>query len=494
MNVKYIIPLVLFLTASYFPLFLHLGSEPLYHWDEAHNGINALEMIQNGNPLVRTYMGEPETWETKPPLLIWLQVLSMKVVGYNELGVRLPSAMAGLFTALLLLHFFTKELDDLAGGIFAGLTLLCTQGYIGFHVTRTGDHDALLTFFLTLVVLYFFKYLKSNFQANRYLMVATLGVILAVLTKSIMGFSILPGIVVFTFLNKQFLKFIRKKEFWFSLLAVIIAIGSYYLAREQAQPGYLELVWGNELFPRFFNTAEGHNYKIPTSRFYYLHLIVTSHFTYFSYLFPVLCLILFIGGKSEQKTFGLYIFVCAFTFLLLISFGTINSWYDAPIFPLLAIITGLGFSVLYKKLLQYFKSDHSWKPLFLGSIFTLSCFAFPYYKIVQKVYSSKENKDLYGKFFEHIEKKSMPSDLFVCYTYRNSSYLFYEKVYRDFKGWNIESCGYRGKFDRCDHLPKPSQLIMICNNEIKREFEKTFDFEVVDEMGKCRLYTAIGQR
>ena len=62
-----------------FPLFVHLGSFPIQIWDESRLALNAQEMYFNHNFLVTYCYGSPELWNTKPPLMIWAQVLSMKI-------------------------------------------------------------------------------------------------------------------------------------------------------------------------------------------------------------------------------------------------------------------------------------------------------------------------------------------------------------------------------------------------------------------------------
>lgn len=96
---------LLFGIACYFPLFLRLDFIGLELWDEARRGVNALEMLINGNWLVTHYDGQPEMWGTKPPFLIWCQVLCMKSLGINELAIRLPSALAALATVVVLILF-----------------------------------------------------------------------------------------------------------------------------------------------------------------------------------------------------------------------------------------------------------------------------------------------------------------------------------------------------------------------------------------------------
>ncbi|UOQ78563.1 hypothetical protein MUN84_08455 [Hymenobacter sp. 5516J-16] len=65
--------------------------EPIYLWDESRVAVNAAEMALNNNWLVAHFEGQPDLWNTKPPLLLWLQVLSIKLFGFNEVAIRLPT-------------------------------------------------------------------------------------------------------------------------------------------------------------------------------------------------------------------------------------------------------------------------------------------------------------------------------------------------------------------------------------------------------------------
>lgn len=449
-------------------------------------------MKQNGNLIVRYYQGEPETWETKPPLLIWLQVFSFKIVGYNELAIRLPSALAAVFTIFLVVRFFVKDLKDPMGGLMAGLVLVCTQGYIDFHVVRTGDHDALLAFFQTVIVIYGYKFLSLKPGQTINLATVTIALIFSVLTKSIMGLAMLPGIFLYSVFKKQIITLLRQKQLWFAISGFVAVIAGYYFLRERMQPGYLQLVWENELFPRYFNTAESYSYNIPKSRLYYLQLIAGKQFFYFSYFFPLLLVFIFVSKAGTAKSFAIYLITCAVVFLVLISGGTINSWYDAPVFPLLAMLSGMGLTALLNASFKFFKLKTGWKKGLLFVSFILLFFSYPYYKIIEKVYQPNTNPDKYGQVLKKLsEREDAPFNLFVFYAWRNSSFLFYEKIYKEIKGWNIESCGVQGNFENCNSRPSPNQKILICNNSFKEEFEKTYQFRLLEEMYNCRLYEVL---
>jgi len=67
-------------------------------------------------------------WNTKPPLLVWVQVLFMKVLGVNELSVRLPSAFAALYNCIALLIFSLRYLKPFWFGFVAIIVLITSHG------------------------------------------------------------------------------------------------------------------------------------------------------------------------------------------------------------------------------------------------------------------------------------------------------------------------------------------------------------------------------
>ena len=64
--------------------FPFLGGVHLFDWDEINFAEAAREMIETGDYLTVKINYQP-FWE-KPPLFIWMQVLSMKLFGINEFG------------------------------------------------------------------------------------------------------------------------------------------------------------------------------------------------------------------------------------------------------------------------------------------------------------------------------------------------------------------------------------------------------------------------
>ena len=123
------------------PLFYNLGAVGAQMWDESRNGINALEMLYDKHFMVTHYDGEPDMWNTKPPLFIWVIALCMKFFVSTVLSLRLPSARSALVIVLYSFWFSKKHLNDWKSGFFSGLILVTSVGFIYYHVAMNGDFD-----------------------------------------------------------------------------------------------------------------------------------------------------------------------------------------------------------------------------------------------------------------------------------------------------------------------------------------------------------------
>ncbi|MFZ5941529.1 MAG: ArnT family glycosyltransferase [Bacteroidota bacterium] len=335
--------LAIILVVAWLQLFCKLGELPVRLWDESRNAVSAREMFHNGNYLVKYYDGRPDNWELKPPLLLWHQVLFLKLFGPHEWAIRLPSALYALLTVLLLFRFSARDLKSPETGLLAALVLLTSYGYLDRHIARTGDHDAMLTFFLTFQTISFFRYLNAPESRNRHLSLFTLSLVASVYAKGIAGMFFLPGFLLYTVISGRFLKVLRHGYLYVCIAAFLLLAGGYYAVRELSLPGYLKAVWENEMLPRYTNQASNFIYKHQGDRFFYLRGFRTGRFVPWIWGLVALIPIGFLKKHRHQRPFFLYLLLTAVAFLVIISMGTKNIWYDAPLFPLLALLFAMGF-------------------------------------------------------------------------------------------------------------------------------------------------------
>lgn len=122
-----------------------LGSVHLFDWDEINFAEIAREMIATSD-YVRPQINYLPFWE-KPPLFAWLQAGSMHLFGVNEFAARLPNAMCGTITLLVLFRIGSR----LRGRMFGALWVLAYLGSVLPHLYfRSGIIDPWFNLFIFL--------------------------------------------------------------------------------------------------------------------------------------------------------------------------------------------------------------------------------------------------------------------------------------------------------------------------------------------------------
>jgi len=154
--------------------FAHLGNMPLFDADEGAYSEVTREMLQNQDFTSVQLNGMP--FPHKPPLFYWAQAASIKIVGLDEFGLRLPSAIAALLWALSLFLFTRRYYDTRTawhGALFMCASLLVTL------VGRSATPEALFNLFLTLALLNIYRFYHGGNKRHIYwsFMFAALGVL-----------------------------------------------------------------------------------------------------------------------------------------------------------------------------------------------------------------------------------------------------------------------------------------------------------------------------
>lgn len=331
-----------------FNIFPRLGSLPLREWDESRVAASAYEMYDSGNYLVATFDYAPDLWNTKPPLLLWLQALSIRFFGLGETAVRLPSALAMLCAALSLFYFGTK-LSRASAGFFSALIFLCSKGLFFYHCGRSADYDALMIMFCILYCGFF--YLYTRLKQNKYLIYFFLCLALGVLTKGIQAAIPLAGIFIFALFDKDLLSLAKNRTTYIGTGILVLLVGGFYLARECAAPGYLLSVWNNEVGGRFLSTLEQHS----GDNLYYYRFLKDVQFSYFFWLVPAAFVINLITKDPHTRKANLFCTSMALTYFLIITISrTKLQWYSLPIIPSLCVIIGLSFDFIRRTLSKKF--------------------------------------------------------------------------------------------------------------------------------------------
>jgi 4-amino-4-deoxy-L-arabinose transferase-like glycosyltransferase len=325
---------------------------PLRPWDEAYLGVHAAEMLRNGNYIVTHSFGMPEMSNTKPPLVVWCMVAASKLVGFSELSIRLPNAIAAVVVCFLLFLFGARVLGSAWLGFLATFCLLSTSGYICFHVVRSGEYDSFLVLFVLIYALSFFLLLEPISPSHKLKLWITLGssIVLAILTKGIAALLPMPALVVYAIWRKQIKQLLVSTELYVCISAVIIIGTGYYFLREYYNPGYLQAVYDNELGGRYYRPIEGHTEPF----WFYIDQIINSQFIYL-FPFAVIGIFQIVCRSVKERLFRFAMFCVILVvvhMLVLSSSATKLWWYIAPIFPFLCFLAGIGIYSIADYILQ----------------------------------------------------------------------------------------------------------------------------------------------
>ncbi len=468
------------------PLFWHLGKLPIRLWDESRNVANALEMTNNNDYIVTHFKGEPDMWNTKPPLLIWLQVISMKIFGFSEVAVRLPSALAAFFTILMLFIFGKRFLKSEWLGFSAAMILVTSSGFVNIHISRTGDYDALLILFTTLSLVSFYVFSEGN--KTKYLYAFFIFTAMAVLTKSISGLLFLPGILIYSIFTKQTIPLLRNRHFYFGLSAFLFIVVGYYWLREINNPGFLEAVQENEIGGRYLTEIESH--KGPFW-FYYTNLISTSFHSWYL-LLPCGFLAGIYSAEKRIRRLTLYLLILIVTFFLIISSAkTKIYWYDAPAFPLYSLLVAIFFQQVIYFLNNLDIRKQNLKKNIIPYLFIFMILITPYQNIVNTTYLPVEAEDAveyYEISYFLRDAKKGKFDLNnhqLLYSGYDAPTKLYIRALQE-KGVNIN---YGEMNQLCEN-----SLVIVCQDNVRQFVEEHYKCEITSSRKNVLIYRIYGPK
>lgn len=184
----------------YFVVFLKIDSFSMRWWDESLFAVNTYEMIHNGKYFSAYFDNLPDIYNTKPPLINWCQIIFVRLFGYTELALRLPSAIAACFSIIVLFIYIAKKIN-LIWAWLSALILLTSSGFVNFHTARTGDSDSLLTFFLLVGNICFINYCLHS--KKRDVFIFFIFISLAFATKMFAALLFMPAYFVILIQQKN---------------------------------------------------------------------------------------------------------------------------------------------------------------------------------------------------------------------------------------------------------------------------------------------------
>jgi hypothetical protein len=213
-----------------------LGGVHLFDWDEINFAESAREMIKSGDYLTVRINYMP-FWE-KPPLFIWMQVLSMKFFGISEFAARFPNAVCGIISLLVLYNAGRKLVDTRFGLLWV---LLYTGSLLPFFYFKSGIIDPWFNLFIFIGIYLFYLYLSRSGKALFNVAGSSFFIGLAILTKGPVALLVLLLTAGIFLLVKRFRIQIRLLDV-FIYATVLVLTGGFWFLLQVLKGNYSILV------------------------------------------------------------------------------------------------------------------------------------------------------------------------------------------------------------------------------------------------------------
>lgn len=322
---KYLLALVVVLLLGV-NLGLSLSTQSFAEFDESRHVVSAVEMRESGNYLVNTYMHEPDYWNVKPPLSMWVVAAAYPVLDNKLVSTRLPGMLACLLTCLVVI-VYGRRYVGMEAGLMAAALFLTSRKYILCHGPRTADADSVFILFISLSMLL----LATGRRWLIALSYVCLG--LAFMTKS---FHVLPyGAVVFLYTVYLCRRGVLSlwSVFWLPLF-FLLPVLPWVIARWQVDGShFFEVMVFYDLLKRSGEAIEGHTGSV----IFYLVVLVQT-------VWPALLAIAVLATRrftrpvvSRPEYFLLLLWVT----VPLLAYSVASSkcpWYIFPVIPALSIL------------------------------------------------------------------------------------------------------------------------------------------------------------
>jgi 4-amino-4-deoxy-L-arabinose transferase-like glycosyltransferase len=322
-------------------LFARLGERSLWSM-EVRWGEIPREMRERGDWLTPTINGH--LYYDKPLLSYWLVLAASALTGeVNEFAARLPSAVAGLLSVILLMRIGRRFFDERTAAL-AGLILATSFSFTGFARTASADMENVAGILAALAL-----YLDGGDNPRAWRII-TLWLVMAVtsLTKGLLGFALPILIIVVDSLFAGLRGPKRWLLHWATpvgvLLAAVVYFTPFLLAanRSIADDG-LGMVF-RENVQRFFAP---HNHRGPVYLYAYVIFALAAPW---SLLLPA-ALVQARGNSLPGRRFMLVFFWATFAFFTLSA--SRRSYYLLPILPAVALLVAHLLSLRREQLTRW---------------------------------------------------------------------------------------------------------------------------------------------
>ncbi len=332
-----------------------IGTVHLFDWDEINFAESAREMIVTGDYLTVQAFFEP--FSEKPPLFIWMQVVSMKMFGVNEFAARFPNAICGIITLLVLFNI-GRKLYDIQFGLIWVITYACS--ILPFFYFKSGIIDPWFNLFIFSGIYFYVRAVNDAVikKESLFIIASAVAIGLGILTKGPVALLVFGLVAVILLLFKKFKLGINWKNIILYALVVALVGGFWFIL--QIIDGKYDMVVDFIVYQvRLFNTKDAGHGGFPL-----YHFVVLLFGVFPASIFAIQGHS-YLGPSGSKKTIHLSMVILLWVVLILFSIvkTKIIHYSSLAYFPITFLAAYSVYTLLNGK-----RSFQTWQKAMLGFI------------------------------------------------------------------------------------------------------------------------------
>lgn len=327
------------LVLSVFVLFFELNGS-IGSWDEAIYSEVAREGFLSNDWISFHHNGA--LWFEKPPIVIWLTMISFKIFGVNEFATWFFPAVFGVL-GILATYFIAKKLFNPQIGLLSSLILLSIPHYV--LMSRNNMMDI---FLVSNSVVSFLFLIKSG-ENKKYIIFSAVFLGLAFMSKNVVALLNLPVFFYYLYLNNH-LNILRDRYFYLSILLFFVIILPWHLIMVlRYKWDFVNEYMGYHLLKRYNENILGTYYS--SDIFYYFKILLERAGSWwFVFLVAFFASLNDIKNKIKDKELKIIMFWAIFVFIFFTSSATKLHHYILPFYIPFSMLTAYGiYSFFFKK-------------------------------------------------------------------------------------------------------------------------------------------------
>jgi 4-amino-4-deoxy-L-arabinose transferase-like glycosyltransferase len=313
--------------------FLPLDTPHLFDPDEGRYAEIPREMVVSGDWL--TPRLDAIKYFEKPPLQYWATAVAYELFGQHAWSARLWPALAG-FLGLLLTWRLARHLYGERAALLAALIQASSLLYLALSRIATLDMSLSFSLQLAMSALALLVQPEALSESARWPLLLAVGVVLAVLSKGLVGILIPGAVAVLYMLIHRDARLLLRARPWWTLAALLLLAAPWFVLVSRRNPEFARFFFIFEHFQRYLS-REGFDRYQP---FWFFVPVLLLGMLPWTSLLPGALREAWRAARHGERATSLLLIWAAFVFVFFSASQSKLMPYILPMLPSLSLLLG----------------------------------------------------------------------------------------------------------------------------------------------------------